>query len=108
MATAYSWVISGLNCYPQNNGKTDVVFCINWRRQAVDGDYTTDVYGSQGVTLDPDAPFTPYDQLTEAQVTNWLETALGAEQIADLDAVLDQQIANQINPPVVSPALPWA
>jgi hypothetical protein len=108
MANQYSWIISQLECYPQHEGNQDVVFTIHWRRQATDGTHHADVYGSQSVTLDPDAPFTPYANLTEAQVIGWLEDAFGDEQLAAQKATLDKQIADQINPPIVRPKLPWA
>ena len=108
MANTYNWVISQLDAYPQHEGHTDVVFTVHWRRQATDGTHNADIYGSQAVTLDAEAPFTPYDQLTETQVIEWLEDAMGAETLAAQKAALDQQIENQINPPVVNPPLPWA
>lgn len=107
MPNTYTWVISQLECYPQHEGHTDVVFTVHWRRQATDGTHMADIYGSQAVTLDPDAPFTPFAQITKAQVEGWLEDAMGEERIAELDANLDKQIEDQINPPVVRPALPW-
>ena len=109
MPNTYSWVISQLECYPEHEGHPEVVFTIHWRRQATDGaGHTADVYGSQGVTLDPNGPFTPFDQLTKAQVEGWLIDAMGTERVAELDANLDKQIEDQKNPPVVRPALPWA
>jgi hypothetical protein len=108
MANTYSWVISQLEAYPQHEGHSDVVFTVHWRRQATDGSHFADVYGSQGVTLDPDATFKPYANLTQADVEGWLEDAMGAEKVAEMDESLDKQIENQINPPVVRPALPWA
>lgn len=107
MSNTYSWIISQLECYPQQGNHTDVVFTIHWRRQATDGTHTADIYGSQSITLEPDADFTPYADLTEAQVIGWLEAAFGDEQLAAQITALDQQIENQINPPVVTPSLPW-
>lgn len=108
MANTYNWVISALECYPQHEGHSDVVFTVHWRRQATDGTHFADVYGSQSVTLDPDAPFTPYADLTQVIVEGWLEDAMGAERVAEMDASLDKQIEDQINPPILRPALPWA
>lgn len=108
MANTYNWVISQLDCYPQADNHTDVVMTIHWRRQATDGTHNADIYGSQAVTLDAEAPFTPFADLTEAQVIGWLEDAMGAETLAAQLTALDQQIENQINPPTVSPPLPWA
>lgn len=108
MANTYNWVISALECYPTHEGHTNVVFTVHWRRQATDGNgHTGDVYGSQAVTLNPDEPFTPYADLTEAQVIGWLEAAFGAETLAAQITALDQQIEDQINPPVIRPPLPW-
>lgn len=108
MANTYQWCINQLECYSQHEGKTDVVFTIHWDRVASDGaGHDARVYGSQSVTLDPNAPFTPFADLTEAQVIGWLEAALGADTLASQIAALDAQIENQINPPVITPQLPW-
>jgi hypothetical protein len=107
MATEYKWVISALECYPEVDGKQDVVFVCHWRRQAADGTHTADIYGSQAVTLDPSATYIPYAELTEADVIGWLEDAMGAETLEAQKTALDKQIEDQINPPVIRPPLPW-
>jgi hypothetical protein len=97
-----------MDAYPEEDGETDVVFNVHWTLTGTDGAYAGSVYGSQGVTIDPDAPFTPYVDLTEAQVVGWVQAALGEEQVASYEANVAQQIADQIDPPVVTPPLPWA
>ena len=108
MSNTYNWIISQLEAYPQHEGHNGVVFNVHWRRTATDGTHTADIYSSQSVTLDPDAPFTPYADLTEAQVIGWLEAAFGDEQLASQKTTLDKQIEDQINPPILKPPLPWA
>lgn len=109
MPNTYAWVIEQLDCYPQKDGRQDVVFTVFWHRQATNNaGHLGDVYGSQEITLNPMAPFTPYADLTFAQICGWLVDAMGADRVAELDAALDRQIAAQINPPVVTPPLPWA
>jgi hypothetical protein len=97
-----------MNAYPELDGETDVVFTVHWTLTGTDGTYVGSVYGSVGVSLDEGATFTPYEDLTLAQVVGWVQDALGEEQVASYEANVAQQIANQINPPVVSPPLPWA
>lgn len=104
----YTWVIEKLDCYPQAEGFTDVVFNIYWRLNASDGQYASSVYGSTPTAYTEGEPFTPYEYLTQEQVVGWLTDELGPERIAQLEGVLTQNIAAQINPPVVSPPLPWA
>lgn len=108
MAVTNTWTVTAMDCYPQADGETDVVFNVHWTLTGTDGTYTGSVYGSQGVSLDPAAPFIPYADLTEAQVIGWVQDAMGAEQVAAYEANVATQIENQINPPVVSPPLPWS
>lgn len=97
-----------MDAYPEADGETDVVFNVHWTLTGTDGTYNGSVYGSVGVTLDEGATFTPYADLTEAQVIGWVQDALGAEQVAAYEANVAQQIADQIDPPVVTPPLPWS
>lgn len=108
MTITNTWAVVQMDCYPQADGETDVVFTVHWTLTATDGTYTGSVYGSQAVTVDPAAPFTPYADLTQDQVIGWVQDAMGAEQVAAYEDNVAGQIANQINPPVVVPPLPWA
>ena len=103
----YTWIIEKLDCYPERDGHADVVFTVHWRLNAQDGEYGASGYGTVGLTYSGSSPFTPYADLTEAQVVGWVQAALGAEQIAQMETALANAIAAQINPPVVSPPLPW-
>ena len=108
MTITNTWSVVQMDAYPELDGETDVVFTVHWTLNGTDGTYAGSVYGSVGVTLDPDAPFTPYASLTQAQVVGWVQDALGEEQVAAYEANVAQQIENQINPPVVTPPLPWS
>lgn len=108
MTITNNWSAVQLDAYPEYEGQPDVVFTVHWTCTGTDGDHTGSVYGSVGVTLDPEAPFTPYAELTQEQVVGWVQDALGEEQVAGYEANVAQQIENQINPPVVTPPLPWS
>lgn len=108
MANTYTWVIEQMECAAQEAGKTDVVITVHWRQNATNGTYNATVYGTAALTYTAGSPFTPYADLTQEQVVGWVQAALGTEQCAQLTANLDAQIANQVNPPVVTPPLPWA
>ena len=110
MSATITWVIEWMQCYPQEDGKTDVVINAGWRCNGVQAnegtDYRGTAYGSCGFTLDPSAPFTPYADLTQDQVLGWC-WANGVDKAATESSV-QTQIDNQINPPVIQPPLPWA
>ena len=75
----------------------------HWRATAQDGDHSATAYGSCGWG---DGELTiPYDQLTQDQVLGWIWAA-GVDKDAT-EAAVQQQINNEINPPVVTPPLPW-
>jgi hypothetical protein len=46
-----------------------------------------------------DPNYVPYDQLTNAIVMGWCQEQMGADQVQLIYDNLDQQIANEINPP---------
>lgn len=108
MTTTYTWAVVQMDAYPEVDGETDVVFSVHWTLTGTEAGFVGFVYGSQGVTVDPKAPFTPYDKLTEAQVIGWVQDAMGVEQVAAYEANVAQQINDQIYPPVVTPPLPWS
>ena len=103
-----TWIVEQMSCYPQAEGQTDVVFNVAWRANATDGTYNATSYGTVGVTYVAGEPYTPYADLTQAQVVGWVQAALGQEQVDAIDAGLATSIANQVNPPIVTPPLPWS
>ena len=108
MAVNYTWSIVRLDCYPEQDGHTDVVFVCHWTLSGEEACFSGGVYGSVGVTLDEGATFTPYADLTEAQVVGWVQSALGEDQVTAYEANVAQQINDQVVPPVVTPPLPWS
>jgi len=108
MAITNTWNIQQLNAYPEYEGEPDVVFTVHWTLNGTDGTYVGSVYGSSGVMFTEGSTFTPYADLTEAQVIGWVKDALGEESVARYEANVAQQIEDQIDPPVVTPPLPWS
>lgn len=107
MAINYSWVIEALISYPEKDGRTDVVHKINWRRNAEDQGVTATVFGQQDIAFNPENPFVAFPNLTEAEVVSWLEAALGAARVDELNSILAKKIQDQLNPPVVVLPPPW-
>lgn len=105
-----TWAVTQMDCYPKADNQTDVVFTVHWTcsgSQTVNGQtYNGSVYATCSLPAPTGADFTPYDQLTEQQVLGWI-WANGVDKFSAESAVATQ-IQNQINPPVVTPPLPWA
>jgi len=108
MANTYTWSFPTLTAYPTYESQTDVVYTVHWVLSGTDGNgHTGSVYGTVGVTYTAGEPFTPYAQLTEAQVQGWVTSALGATQVSALEANIDQQIQQQVTPTSVNLTPPW-
>jgi hypothetical protein len=105
--TTCNWTVAQLDAYPEYEGHSDVVFTVHWGLEGTDGEHSTGVYGSVGLTLDPEATYVPYADLTEEQVIGWVHEALGEDQVASYEEIVADQIAALANPPVVTPPLPW-
>jgi hypothetical protein len=110
MSAVINWQVTRMDCYPQADGETDVVFTVHWtcsgQQVSAGNTYTGSVYSTCAVPAPTGGSFTPYNQLTEQQVLGWI-WANGVDQAAT-EAAVQQKIENQINPPVVTPPLPWA
>jgi len=105
MATEITWLVGQLDCVPQTAEGADFVVTVHWSCNGVDGDYSGSVYSTCSFAVVQGEAFTPYADLTQDQVLGWV-WANGVDKAAT-EAAVEQQIVNQINPPIVSPPLPW-
>lgn len=107
----YDWKVTQLRCYPEAEGKSNVVFSVDLTLTAsdtVDGTtYTAWTSHSVGVPLLPD-PWTEYGELTETEVLAWAKDALGADRVAYFETVAADLVRDQITPREVVLPLPWA
>lgn len=104
--TQKTWSITQLQVYPQSEGEADVVCAAAWNVSGTDGTYNGSLNGSMAFKLDPEAPFIPYDQLTQEQVLEWVWSSLGEESKATAEADVDAQI-EYAKSQVTTAALPW-
>jgi len=98
------WIIERLLVKPTEGSLTDVVITADWRCNGTQDQYSGTCYGSASFAP-PSGEFTPYPDLTQAQVLGWCYSN-GVDQAA-IEANVSLQIENQINPPVVTLPLPW-
>ena len=110
MANTYTWTPTALIGYPQYDGETDVITTVFYTVVADDGaGHTASIQSIQQTPLDPAVPFIPYPDLTPEIVIGWVQSSLGPEGVANIEANLSAQIAAQINPPPTPQSfpLPW-
>lgn len=112
MSVDLTWNVVQMDVRKQEGAEQDVVYQIHWTLDAsttVDGKpETSQIYGSVGVKYDPEAPFIPYDQITKDEAIAWVKEVMGQEQTAKTEATAIRYLNDKLNPPVVTPPLPWA
>jgi hypothetical protein len=109
MTINYTWKITSLTISEEPQPETVVLIDGYLYGQDADGFNSTESFV---VTLPPPSEnFTPYNQLTEQQVQNWIESVLPDKHKAEYKARLDakiEAIKNPTNPALpANPSLPW-
>jgi hypothetical protein len=105
------WSITKLVCFPEYESESNVVANIEWKAVATQTEsgtvFTAEETGTTGSGFAPNiTDFTPYNQLTQQQVLDWVWANGVSQTVVELN--LQNKINAQINPPVVTPPLPWA
>ena len=105
--TEFTWTITALDCLPLSDGVTNYVVTAHWTCTGIDGIYRAAVWStcSFPAPTGPTSEYTPYDDLTQEQVLGWVY-ASGVDKNAT-EAAVQTQLDALINPPIVTPPLPW-
>jgi hypothetical protein len=104
--TTFATTVIQMSTLPQVDGKTDVVVNVNYLITGVNGAYTANISFGQQFTIQQGEAFTPYAQLTQAQVVGWADP----QTVSNMQSCVQGQINSMVNPPVspTSQALPWS
>ena len=104
-----NWKIEQLWVKPTDGDLTNVVVTAAWRCNGEQTDngktYSGTCYGTASFAPADPSAFIPFVDLTEAEVLGWV-WANGVDKTAT-EALVQRQIDDQINPPIITPALPW-
>lgn len=106
---AFEFIISQLDSIPSIDEMDKVISVVHYQaKKKYEEDviyFTAIINRSLCLETPHEASFTPYDEVTKEMVEGWLTDSLDCDAI---EANLDAQIQNFLNPPVVAYALPWA
>ena len=107
--TTYTWNVTAL--YTQTiESEQNYVVIANYEVVGTDGTFSASLSNIARFSTASVSPFIPYDQLTNDIVIGWIQSELGTDGVANLEACIQGQIDSQINPPVTpqNTPLPWA
>lgn len=98
--TVTTWAIANL----ERETSDGFVFTAHYTVNAKDDTYSAGAYGSIG--FERPETLIPFADLTEAEVVSWVQEALGAEKVAEVEAALQNQIDQQ-RTPTQATGVPW-
>jgi len=105
MAIIYNWDCKTVDCYPEQNNETDVVYNVHWRvtgtsdQPGSEGQvYSGTCIGTQSLDTSQITNFIPFDQLTNDEVITWTQAAMGEEQVISIEESIESQINSLITP----------
>ena len=106
MANTYTWDCKTVDTYPTHESLNDVIYNVHWRLTATDSteEHSTTSIGTQTISTDSiDADsFVAVADLTNAQVTAWVEAEMGADCVAEIKASLDSALTELATPTSVT------
>jgi len=101
----YNWNCKTVDCYLEQEGNADVVYNVHWRVTGVSdtldpegNPYSATNIGTQTLNASDITDFIPFENLTNEEVVVWTQTAMGAEQVASIEANIAQSIELLITP----------
>jgi len=105
----YDWNCKTVDAYVEQNNEADVVYNVHWivtgTSDVVDatgGFYSSTSIGTQTLDVSEITNFIPFDQVTNAEVVEWTQEAMGAEQVTQLEASIASQIESLIHPTTIT------
>jgi|TARA_R100000479_G_scaffold21816_1_gene8375 hypothetical protein len=100
----YKWNCGSVEVYTtytdgQGNTEPLVIFKVNWEILVCDetGNATT-INGVEELNIGNLDNFTSFDQVTNAQVTEWVKASMGESTVAANESLADQALNTFINP----------
>ena len=110
MTIEKTWTVEQMPCEVQPDGDC-IVTHVQWRLLGTDGTSIVSIPGNVPLTRVEDTPYTPYNQLTQEQVINWVKDIIGTERIDMYNTTIEQLFVKVPAVPPAEPTIrmfPWA
>lgn len=94
---SHVWTVPNMEYILSQNGQTNVVHTVHWRCSKTEGEHLVHSYGTVNLAT-PGETFIEWANITEEIAIGWAKSALGEEEVADIQSSLDSQLAAKITP----------
>tara|TARA_A100001201_G_scaffold83485_1_gene74044 strand:- start:12 stop:335 length:324 start_codon:yes stop_codon:yes gene_type:complete len=98
MAINYTWDCKTVDVQTID-GNEDTVFNVHWRLTGEDdANNSSGVYGTQILDTSDLSSFTAFADLTNEQITGWVQSAMGEDKVTELKTIISNQIDELVTP----------
>ena len=105
MAITYTWEIKEIKVVPSYEGLSNIVRDVTYKYKGTDeNNNSAFVETTQTFSTADAANFTPYEDLTEQAVINWIKSYINVDKLSELIAY---EISEQSWPEAQPKPLPW-
>ena len=105
----YNWNCRTVDAYVEQNEEADVVYNVHWivtgtsdEVDPQDNPYSATSIGTQTLDTSEITNFIPFDQVTNEEVVDWTQAAMGPQQVASIETGIASQIESMIHPTTVT------
>ena len=105
----YNWNCKTVDAYLEKDNEADVVYNVHWIVTGVsdimdsqDNPYSATSIGTQTLDVSEITNFIPFDQVTNEEVVEWTQDAMGVELVTAIEAGLASQIESLIHPTTIT------
>ena len=107
----YDWNCKTVDAYVEQDNEADVVYNVHWIVSGVSDTidpnspetfYQSTSIGTQTLDTSEITNFIPFDEVTNAEVVAWTQTAMGEEYVAQIEASIASQIESLIHPTTIT------
>lgn len=105
----YNWDCKTVDVHPSEEGQTNVIYNVHWRVTATsdaldanDNAFNATSIGTQALQFNSESDFVAFDELTHANIIEWVQAAMGEDQVTSLEGGLDSQISELQTPTSVT------
>jgi len=104
----FTWEFPRFAAHSTLNEMQNVVYNVEYILSATDGEgHGSQYFSSVGIGEPNPETFKKFNLITQNVVEEWVESALGEEQLHDIKTILVNQIEQQKQPEVLQLSKPW-
>ena len=105
----YDWNCRTVDAYVEKDEEADVVYNVHWivsgssdTMDSQGNPYSATSIGTQTLDTSEITNFIPFDQVTNVEVVEWTQDAMGEEQVTTIEASVASQIESLIHPTTIT------